>query len=61
MDMILKDDSLRAFKKYYVKYDYDFKSLRDLCSFFCEVSIPALMKLAHDYGTGAVRVVYNFV
>ena len=61
MDMILKDDSLRTFKKYYVKYDYDFKSMKDLCAFFCEVSIPALMKLAHNSDFSTVRVVYNFV
>ena len=58
MDMILKDDSLRSADKYYVKYDYDFKSLRELCSFFCEESIPALMKLAQN---SDIRVIYNFV
>lgn len=61
MDAILKDDSLRAAYKYYVNYEYDFRPLYDVCSFFYNVTIPKLIDLVPDGKTECVRLVYDFV
>ena len=62
MDMILKDESLRGDYKYYVHYEYDTQHLQALCGFFCDVSIPTLMKQIPKGGSANdVRVKYVFV
>lgn len=48
--------------KYYVQLEYDSKSYRDLCEFFCNMSIPQLMTLQLDkMTTEDIRVVYSFI
>lgn len=62
MDMILMNDNLRVAKKYYVKFNYNTRTVKDECAFFCNTSIPALMKLVPSGGTmHDVRVRYAFV
>ena len=62
MDMILMNKELRVAKKYYVKFEYNTRIIKDECEFFCNTSIPSLMKLIPDGGTAHdVRVRYVFV
>lgn len=61
MDAILKDNDLRTTHKYYVNYQYDFRALCDICSFFYNVAMPKLMELVPDGKTECVRLVYDFV
>ena len=61
MDAILENDSLRTAYKYYVSYQYDFRPLSDVCSFFYNVTMPKLMELVPDGKTECVRLVYDFV
>lgn len=60
MDDILENDNLRTAQKYYVDYQYDFKSLHELCSFFYETSVSSLVSLADANKIDTVRVVYYF-
>lgn len=60
MDMILASDALRTAKKYYVNIELSPTPLREYCKFFCDVSIPALMKLIPEGGSAKnVRVIYT--
>ena len=60
MDDILENDDLRTSQKYYVNYQYDFKSLHELCCFFHKTSVASLVDLATDNKIDTVRVIYCF-
>jgi hypothetical protein len=61
MDMIVANQSLRQSTRYFVEYKYDKHTMRDLCDFFCDVSIPKLIKLIPEGGTtDDVRVIFSF-
>ena len=48
--------------KYYVVVEYDPKTCREYCNFFCGTSLPLLVKLVPQGGNYEdVRVVYTFV
>ena len=61
MDMIIQNQVLRVAPKYYVRYEYDKKKVRDKHKFFCETSIPSLIKLIPSEGTASdVRIIFSF-
>lgn len=61
MDMIIANPSLRQDAKYLVSYKYDKHTMKELCDFFCGVSIPKLTKLIPEGGTtDDVRVIFSF-
>lgn len=61
MDMILANNDLRDAPKYYVHYEYNAQPLNELCAFFCNTSIPSLIKLVPEGGlTSDIRVIYSF-
>ena len=61
MDMILANKDLRDAPKYYVRYEYDTQPLNELCAFFCNITIPSLIKLVPEGGAiSDIRVVYSF-
>lgn len=61
MDMILANKDLRDASKYYVRYEYDAQPLNELCDFFCNITLPSLIKLIPEDGTTKdVRAVYSF-
>lgn len=61
MDMIIANPSLRQDAKYLVSYKYDKHTMKELCDFFCDVSIPKLTKLIPEGGTtDDVRVIFSF-
>ena len=48
--------------KYYVVVEYDPKTCRAYCNFFCGTSLPLLVKLVPQGGNYEdVRVIYTFV
>lgn len=61
MDMIIKHPSLREDGiSYYVKHEYNKRAIIELCDFFCNVSIPGLIKLIPEGGTtGDVRIIFS--
>lgn len=60
MDLIINNPVLRTSDKYYVEYIYDKTTIREQCKFFCETSIPALIKLIPDNGTiEDVRIIFS--
>lgn len=61
MDMIIANPSLRQDTKYLVEYKYDKHIMKELCDFFCNVSIPGLIKLIPEGGLSEhVRVIFSF-
>ena len=47
--------------KYYIVVEYDPKSYKEYCNFFCSTSLPLLMQLVPNGGSYKdVRVVYTF-
>jgi hypothetical protein len=60
MDMILENQSLRdESANYYVEYLYDKHTMRELCDFFVNTSIPGLVKLVPQGGTtDDVRIIF---
>jgi hypothetical protein len=60
MDMILENPSLRdESANYYVEYLYNKHTMRELCDFFVNVSIPGLVKLVPEGGTtDDVRIIF---
>lgn len=62
MDMILKNPGLRTADKYYVKYQHTPKPLKFYCEFFCNESMPALIKLGLQSGDiHNIKIIYSFV
>lgn len=60
MDMILASDTLRTSKKYYVNIELSPTPLREYCKFFCNVSMPELLRLIPEGGSvDDVRVIYT--
>lgn len=60
MDLIINNPILRTNSKYYVEHKYDKTTIREQCKFFCETSIPALIKLIPDDGTTEdVRIIFS--
>lgn len=60
MDLILAHPSLRNDVRYFVQYQYDKRTAREACDFFCNTSIPGLIKLIPDGGTmDDVRIIFS--
>lgn len=60
MDLIINNPILRTGLKYYVQYKYDETTIREQCKFFCEETIPTLIKLIPDGGTVEdVRIIFS--
>ena len=60
MDMVLSGFILREEGKYYIEYQYNKSTARETFKFFCETSIPGLLKLIPKGGsTNDVRVIYS--
>ena len=60
MDLIIDNPILRTNSKYFVEYKYDETTIKKLCKFFCEVSIPALIGLIPENGTADdVRIIFS--
>ena len=61
MDMIIKNPALRHNTRYFVEHKYDKRTMKDLCDFFCDVSISGLVKLIPEGGTAEhVRIIFSF-
>ena len=60
-DLILQHPALQKYgNNFYVVYEYDHCSFKNLCKFFCETSIPALINLIPEDGTVEdVRIVFS--
>lgn len=60
MGLIIDNPILRTSDKYYIEYKYNETTIREQCKFFCEVSIPALIKLIPEGGTTEdVRIIFS--
>lgn len=60
LDILIDNGGLRKMGKCFVEYKYDYKQLKDKCSFFCKISIPKLMELIPVHGTKEdVRIVFS--
>lgn len=59
MDMIAQNPTLRWDDKYYVRYQHSPQSLKEYCEFFCNESIPALIRLVPDGHIDYVRIKYK--
>jgi len=60
MDMVIARPSLRQQCRYFVEYRYDKCKMRDVCDFFCNVSVPRLIELIPDGGTiEDVRIIFS--
>lgn len=60
MDCIIANPVLRTAPKYYVAYDYADQKLQDKYQFFCQASIPELIKLIPENGTtDDVRIIFT--
>lgn len=59
MDMILSGTSDRDSEAYYIRFEYNTRPIKNECKFFCNISIPELIKLV-PYGNSydSVRIVY---
>ena len=61
MDLIMRHPVLKnGYSKIYVIYEYDEQRYRDMFEFFCNISIPRLIKLIPNEGTADdVRVIFS--
>ena len=60
MDLILENPVLRSHSRYYISYEYERQTMRSICEFFCNGSIPALVKLIPEGGSADdVRIIFS--